>query len=343
MEETSNLHQSLDSSLRDFATAFDACQSPKEALRVVQDAGLTPDSAGRLLYAAGQSISVQLLGECLGNHGDFWKQVAVSYPQNFKCFAGMDIVAAIRAYLYRFRLPGESAQIERIVDGFARSYFHHNSAESKEVVQVVEYDSDDEGLEVISHRSCWDEGVSGWYVHQPLSGPKLLPCCAHCGALDGERGDLVVCQGCNLLHFCRKCRRTASRYGHAVCGMIGYGRACVAARSAAGSLGYNQQITSQRSLSGCGLIEISCISERSLNWAPVSPFRNEDSVMVLAYAIIMLTTNLHSAHVKEKMKKHEFIKQNNEVNGGGNFPGDFLSQVYEDIKREELKVMRKAD
>jgi hypothetical protein len=125
--------------------------------------------------------------------------------------------------------------------------------------------------------------------------------------------------------------------------MIGYGRACVAARSAAGSLGYNQQITSQRSLSGRGPIEISCISERSLNWAPVSPFRNEDSVMVLAYAIIMLTTNLHSAHVKEKMKKHEFIKQNNEVNGGGNFPGDFLSQVYEDIKREELKVMRKAD
>merc|ERR1712093_967325 len=87
-------------------------------------------------------------------------------------------------------------------------------------------------------------------------------------------------------------------------------------------------------MSGHGATETSVVSEDSLNWAPVSPFRTQDSVMVLAYAIIMLTTNLHSANVKDKMKKHEFIKQNNDVNGGDNFPGDFLSKIYDDIKQE---------
>ena len=65
--------------------------------------------------------------------------------------------------------------------------------------------------------------------------------------------------------------------------------------------------------------------------------------MVLAYAIIMLTTNLHSSNVKEKMKKHEFIAQNRDVNGGSNFPGDFLAKIYDDVQKEELKVMRKVD
>merc|ERR1711920_694246 len=61
---------------------------------------------------------------------------------------------------------------------------------------------------------------------------------------------------------------------------------------------------------------------------------------VLAYSIVMLTTNLHSSKVKSKMEKHQFIKQNAGVNGGSNFPGDFLSQIYDDIRQEELKVMR---
>merc|ERR1719247_3331856 len=96
-----------------------------------------------LLKREGVRVSVELLGQCLGHHGDFWKQLALSYPENFACFAGMDIVQAIRAYLWRFRLPGEAAQIERIVDGFARSYFHHNLTKDTEEHKTIDGDDND--------------------------------------------------------------------------------------------------------------------------------------------------------------------------------------------------------
>jgi len=243
-----------------------------------------------------------LLGQCLGNHGEFWTQLALSYPQNFACFAGMEVVEAMRAYLWRFRLPGEAAQIDRIVAGFARSYFNFNEEKKheEELIDKVS-ESDGEHEQAVSSRSCWDTGVMGWYVRQPLSGPKCLPCCIQCGALD-ENAGLAVCQGCDVVHFCRKCRRNASRYGHAVVGTLGYGRACVAAKNAIGSLGTDLTITYTRNMHGA--TKTSAVSGESLNWMQVSPFKTEDSVMVLAYAIIMLTTNLHSANVKQKMQKH---------------------------------------
>jgi hypothetical protein len=350
-------------------TLVNRIQPLKDHISLTLKASLSPHDVGRLMYENGASISVELLGQCLGHHDDFWKEVAISYPNNFQSFAGMDIVAAIRAYLWCFRLPGEAAQIERIVGGFAHAYFHYNTAVKKESREFAESatarkdESDDEGWvkadnqesaesvtarqddsddeECAPRRFCGAE-VAGWYVSQPLTGAKLVPCCVHCGGLDGEQGgDLVTCEGCNVVHFCRKCRRNASRYGHAVVGAIGYGRACVAARRAAGTLGLDNTITFRGNRHGER--QTCVVPKRCLEWKPVCPFKHEDSVMILAYAIIMLTTNLHSANVKEKMKKHEFIKQNRGVNGDANFPGDFLSKVYDDIYREELKVMRNVD
>jgi hypothetical protein len=317
----------------------------KDYIRLTAHAGLSPSDVGRIMYQAGDRVSVELLGECLGSHADFWKEVAKSYPQNFACFAGMDLVEAIRNYLWRFRLPGEALQIERIMEGFSQSYFHYNTMLHKDERAMMDGDvnASVESQAQVQQQGCWDEGAQGWYVHQPLSGPKLLPCCSHCGEIESETTELLVCQGCKVIHFCRKCRRNASRCGHAVVGMIGYGRACAAARIAAGTLNTDRQIAVQRSLSGRGELETLVVPEESLNWVPVCPFRTQDAVFVLAFSIIMLTTNLHSANVKEKMKKHEFIKQNRETNGGGNFPGDFLSRVYDDIKGAELKVMRKGD
>jgi hypothetical protein len=328
--------------------------------QLVVKASLSSGDVGRILYQAKGTVSVDFLGQCLGNHGEFWKEMAVSYPKNFTCFAGMGLVEAIRAYLWGFRLPGEAAQIERIIEGFARAYFSFNDTDEIEAVDVdnndgdsttdgerppkkskshgnedEETESDEEAQEARKCRSCWDKGVHGWYVHQPFTGPQKVPCCIHCGALDGENGSLEACRGCEVAHFCRRCRRSASRYGHAVVGTIGYGRACVAARNAAGSLGTGGAITYMRN----GRKEIAIAPSKSLNWAPQSPFKDQDAVMVLSYAIIMLTTNLHSANVKDKMKKHEFIKQNRDVNGGGNFPGDFLSKIYDNIAAEPLGIM----
>jgi hypothetical protein len=337
--------------LVDDGSEVDRSEHVKDHLQLVVKACLSAGDVGRVLYRAGSQVCVELLGQCLGHHNDFWKELAASYPMNFTCFAGMDIVKAIRSYLWTFRLPGEAAQIERIVDGFACSYFHHNSTLGSEATPIVTEDINDSDGESSEehvdraprqHRSCWDEVVRGWYVDQPRSGPKLLPCCIHCGELDGEKEALALCQGCNAVYFCRRCRRDASRYGHAVVGTLGYGRACVAAKCATKSVGSYWEMTYQRSLRGDGKTETCIVSEDCLNWIPASPFRTQDSVMILAYSIIMLTTNLHSANVKDKMKKHEFIKQNRDVNGGGNFPGDFLAKIFDDIQQEELKVMRKT-
>eukprot|EP00931_Biecheleriopsis_adriatica_P101153 TRINITY_DN76360_c0_g1_i1.p1 TRINITY_DN76360_c0_g1~~TRINITY_DN76360_c0_g1_i1.p1 ORF type:complete len:431 (-),score=82.38 TRINITY_DN76360_c0_g1_i1:277-1530(-) len=301
---------------------------------------LTASDAGRLMYLAGDTVSVQMLGQCLGNHDKFWTHLAVAYPQHFTCFKGMDLVQAIRTYMWRFRLPGEAAQIERILEGFARSYFQYNSTTYTEEVDNAGSDSDSESgnqKTAGTNSSLTWQSSHGWYVQQPLSGPKFQPCCAHCGNLDGDAGDLAACQGCKVIHFCRKCRRDASKYGHAFVGMFGYGRACVAARCAIGLPGADREITY---MTTGGLDRTVAVSKQNLDWMQASPFKSQDSVFILSFAIIMLTTNLHSANVKDKMKKHEFIKQNRLVNGGCNFPGDFLSKIYDDVQREELKVMR---
>ena len=61
--------------------------------------------------------------------------------------------------------------------------------------------------------------------------------------------------------------------------------------------------------------------------------------MVLCYAVIMLATNLHNDKVKQKMALHEFLQQAQTINDGGNFPGDYLAEIYRDIEATELKVM----
>jgi len=68
---------------------------------------------------------------------------------------------------------------------------------------------------------------------------------------------------------------------------------------------------------------------------------SEDAVMVLSYAIIMLTTNLHNPKVKQKMTVGEFISQNRGVNAGGNFPGDYLAAIYRDVRERELSVVER--
>merc|ERR1712060_741320 len=157
-------------------------------------------------------------------------------------------------------------------------------------------------------------------------------CCMSCGALGGDLNELRPCQGCKVAYFCRPCCKQAGQKGHAVACSVGYGRACVAAQSAAGLLSQDQCIK----FGYFNTVRQEKLSERSMQWERESPFRSEDSVMILAFAIIMLTTNLHSPNVKNKMQKHEFLQQNRGVNDEANFPGDFLAEIYDNIKQDEL-------
>jgi hypothetical protein len=309
------------SSQDDFLMTFNACASPKEVSKAVDDADLTVETASWLLYQGGENVSVELLGQCLGHHGDFGKELARYYPSHFKEFAGMDVVSALRSYLWRFRLPGEAAQIERVVEGFAQAYFMQNLPREK----------------ATDTKTCVEPTAMGWYVKQPCTR-ATTKCCAHCGIIDGQdvNNDLRVCQGCGVVHFCRTCSRKAHKWGHAIGSTLGYGRACVQACKEAGLLGEDLKITHGH-VGGKQIT--SKVDVDKTVWEKGSPIKSQDAVMVLAYAIIMLSTNLHNVNVKQKMEAHEFLRQNREVNDGANFPGDYLSDIYTRIKEEQLKVM----
>jgi hypothetical protein len=293
-----------------FTSRFNACSSPKEAVALISH--LPVEAVARALYN-GTNVDPTLLGACLGHHHAYCQSLANEYPLSFTSFRGMDVVPALRSYLWRFRLPGESAQIERILTGFATSFFKHNQTEGAPSAGSA------------------DRAAIGFYIAQP-PGPT---CCIHCGVLDGQHGQtLKACQGCNLVYFCRRCRILACHRGHAAAGNIGFGRGCQAA------LGLEVTGGTITFTDGSGRRTAQAVG--ASRWVTIKPARcpakSVDALMVLCYAIIMLTTNLHNPKVKTKMKLHEFLQQNVSVNDGGNYPGDYLAAIYADIEGEELKV-----
>jgi brefeldin A-inhibited guanine nucleotide-exchange protein len=67
-------------------------------------------------------------------------------------------------------------------------------------------------------------------------------------------------------------------------------------------------------------------------------FASADTAYVLAYSIIMLTTDLHSPQVKNKMTKEQYIKMNRGINESRDLPEEFLSKIYDEIENEEIKL-----
>lgn len=319
-----------------FVLSFNECfregePSPKAALTLVESHELTPAAAGVWLYAARESLSVKVLGACLGHHHDYWKQLAVEFPTNFD-FRGQWIVDAIRTYLWTFQLPGESAQIERIIGGFAAAFFAHNPPLPSPART---------GL------GSSDPTARGWYIKQP--GKMCIACgAARAGGFADENDSFVdrqeslnSCQACKLVAFCYPCSKRAGQLGHAIGGRIGYGRACVAAVQAAGLDVSEIIFTLPGGYKHAAASENEYLCKDS--WPRTSPFAAEDSVMVLSYAIIMLTTDLHNAKVRHKMTKQQFLASCRGTNDGRSFPGDFLSDVYDDIAAQELKMRTSAE
>ncbi|XP_035709820.1 IQ motif and SEC7 domain-containing protein 1 isoform X4 [Folsomia candida] len=73
----------------------------------------------------------------------------------------------------------------------------------------------------------------------------------------------------------------------------------------------------------------------------VSQFRNcADTVFVLAFAIIMLNTDLHTPHLKadRRMKVDDFIKNLRSVDDGGDIDREILVGIYDRIKATEFKT-----
>ncbi|XP_060794114.1 brefeldin A-inhibited guanine nucleotide-exchange protein 2 isoform X2 [Neoarius graeffei] len=67
-------------------------------------------------------------------------------------------------------------------------------------------------------------------------------------------------------------------------------------------------------------------------------FASADTAYVLAYSIIMLTTDLHSPQVKSKMTKEQYIKMNRGINDSKDLPEEYLSSIYDEIAGKKIAM-----
>jgi len=73
----------------------------------------------------------------------------------------------------------------------------------------------------------------------------------------------------------------------------------------------------------------------------VAEFKNSDAVFVLAFSTIMLNTDLHNPrNTGRRMTCEQFIRNNRGINSGENLPADMLTELYNEIKENELQVQR---
>ncbi|XP_053572906.1 brefeldin A-inhibited guanine nucleotide-exchange protein 2 [Bombina bombina] len=67
-------------------------------------------------------------------------------------------------------------------------------------------------------------------------------------------------------------------------------------------------------------------------------FACADTAYVLAYSIIMLTTDLHSPQVKNKMTKEQYIKMNRGINDSKDLPEEYLSSIFDEIEGKKIQI-----
>ncbi|EDQ86494.1 uncharacterized protein MONBRDRAFT_33770 [Monosiga brevicollis MX1] len=71
-------------------------------------------------------------------------------------------------------------------------------------------------------------------------------------------------------------------------------------------------------------------------------FASADAAYVLAFSVIMLTTDLHSSKVKNKITKEGFLNMTRGINDNRDLPRDFVEGIFDDIAREEIKLKGKS-
>ena len=71
-------------------------------------------------------------------------------------------------------------------------------------------------------------------------------------------------------------------------------------------------------------------------------FNSSDSVFRMAFSTIMLNTDLHNPGMQEekRMKIPDFIRNNRGLNDDKDFPEAFLTELYNEIKTNELQVQK---
>ncbi|KAI9469661.1 MAG: hypothetical protein EXX96DRAFT_654121 [Benjaminiella poitrasii] len=67
-------------------------------------------------------------------------------------------------------------------------------------------------------------------------------------------------------------------------------------------------------------------------------FANAETAYVLAYSVIMLNTDLHSPHVKNRMTLEDFVKNNRGIDDGADIPHELQEAIFNEIQNDEIKM-----
>ncbi|KYQ92083.1 pleckstrin (PH) domain-containing protein [Tieghemostelium lacteum] len=67
-------------------------------------------------------------------------------------------------------------------------------------------------------------------------------------------------------------------------------------------------------------------------------FEDPDAVYMLAFALILLNTDVHNPQIKQKMSKAKFSRSLNGINSGKNLPLEYIEDIYDRIFADEIKM-----
>ncbi|KAF9569079.1 Sec7-domain-containing protein [Agrocybe pediades] len=79
-------------------------------------------------------------------------------------------------------------------------------------------------------------------------------------------------------------------------------------------------------------------AERYMAGNTKTPFASAECAYVLAYSVILLNTDAHNPQVKRRMTKTDFLRNNRGINNNEDLPEEFLSQIYDDIVHNEIRM-----
>ncbi|TWW53154.1 SEC7 and coiled-coil domain-containing protein 1 [Takifugu flavidus] len=100
---------------------------PKKGIRFLIDTSLlksTSDEIAKFLYK-GEGLNKTAIGEYLGERDDFNIAVLHAFLELHE-FTDLNLVQALRQFLWSFRLPGEAQKIDRMMEAFAQRYCRCN-------------------------------------------------------------------------------------------------------------------------------------------------------------------------------------------------------------------------
>eukprot|EP00064_Thunnus_orientalis_P004627 superscaffoldBa00000425_g4639 len=104
---------------------------PKKGIQFLLENDLlqnTPEDIAQFLYK-GEGLNKTVIGDYLGERDDFNIKVLQAFVELHE-FADLNLVQALRQFLWSFRLPGEAQKIDRMMEAFASRYMSQTQPDS---------------------------------------------------------------------------------------------------------------------------------------------------------------------------------------------------------------------